>query len=80
MVYLIPGVVKQLLLLLHERRLLGEEAHADRLDVLQVLHVDVLHLWQHKPLLFFFLSFLSLDSRPNVHLCKNLSQSVSGIL
>ena len=40
--YLIPGVVEHLSLLLHERRRLGEEAHADCLDVLQVHHVDVL--------------------------------------
>ena len=60
-VYLIPGVVEQLLLLLHERGLLRKEAHADGLDVLQVLHVDVLHLWQQKPfVLFFFLLFLIL--------------------
>ena len=60
-VYLIPGIIEQLLLLLHERGLLREEAHADSLDVLQVLHVDVLHLWQQKPfVLFFFLLFLIL--------------------
>ena len=51
-VYLIPGVVEQLLLLLHERGLLGEEAHADRLDVLQVLDVDALHLRQDQLSLF----------------------------
>ena len=51
-VYLIPGVVEQLLLLLHERGLLGEEAHADRLDVFQVLDVDVLHLRQDQLSLF----------------------------
>ena len=44
--HLIPGVVEQLSLLLHERRRLGEEAHADCLDVLQVHHVDVLDRWQ----------------------------------
>ena len=51
-VYLIPGVVEQLLLLLHERGLLGEEAHADRLDVFQVLDVDALHLRQDQLSLF----------------------------
>jgi len=60
-VNLIPSVVEQLLLLLHEGRLLGKEAHTDRLDVLQVLHVDALHLRQHKLiLLFFFLIFITL--------------------
>ena len=38
--HLIPSVVEQLSLLLHERWRLGEEAHADGLDVLQVHHVD----------------------------------------
>ena len=57
-VYLIPGVVEQLLLLLHERGLLGEEAHADRLDVLQVLDVDALHLRQDQLPLFVLLVLL----------------------